>query len=57
MLLSCRLGIDPDVPDAARRRGTILGLVVLVFAVSVLGPTGTTIGWSRQERRDIPDQR
>jgi uncharacterized membrane protein HdeD (DUF308 family) len=30
------LGLDPDVPDAARLHGILLGLVGLVFGISVL---------------------
>lgn len=45
------LGLDPDVPDAARLHGLLLGLVGLVFAISVLGLVGTTLVCLRQEMR------
>ena len=51
------LGLDPEVPDAARLSGILLGLVGLVFAISVLGLVGTTIVWLRQEGRGVSDQR
>ena len=39
------LGLDPEAPEAARLQGLLLGLVGLVFAISVLGLAGTTIVW------------
>jgi hypothetical protein len=51
------LGLDPDVPDAARLSGILFGLVGLVFAISVLGLIGTTIVWLRQEARRVTDER
>ena len=49
------LGLDPDVPEAARLSSILFGLVGLVFAISVLGLVGTSIVWLRQEARRVSD--
>ena len=48
------LCLDPDLPDASRPPGVLIGLVGLVFAISVLGLLGTSVVWLRDEwqRRD-----
>ncbi len=51
------LGLDPDVPDAARLSGILRALVGLVFAISLLGLVGTTIVCLRQEMRGVSNQR
>ena len=48
------LGLDPDVPAAARPHGILLALVGLVFGISVLGLVGTTIVWLTQEWARCP---
>jgi hypothetical protein len=41
--------LDPDVPEAAQVHGIILGLIGLVFGISVTGLVATKIVWLRQE--------
>src|SRR5262245_39911122 len=50
------LGLDPEVPEAAQLKGILLGLVGLVFAISVIGLVGTTIVWLRQEVWKRPEE-
>jgi hypothetical protein len=50
------LGLDPDLPEAAQLRGTLLALVGLVFGISLIGLIGTTVVWLRQEARKSPEE-
>ena len=45
------LGLDPDVPEAARPHRTLHALVGFVFTTSAIGLVGTTTVWLRQEAR------
>lgn len=44
------INFDPELPDAARGPGIVVGLIGLALVVSVVGLIATTVAWLHQER-------
>jgi hypothetical protein len=44
------VNFDPELPAALRGQGTVVTLIGLAFAVSVVGLGATTVAWLKHER-------
>jgi hypothetical protein len=45
------LNLDPELDEAARAKGTVFYLMVLVLGVSVFGLIGATVAWWAADRK------